>query len=92
MRQDRCLEVLRSQPQVLARLEAGQLQLLEEVAAPEGVHLDLLPITTTPQALRLAVGCLGPITPRTVRLALQLQEVYLGVNPLLQVLAVQQVS
>lgn len=91
MRQDRCLEVLRSQPQVLARLEAGLLQLLEEVAAPEGVRLDPLPITT-PQALRLAVGCLGPITPRTVRLALQLQEVYLGVNPLLQVLAVQQVS
>ena len=71
-RRDRCLEVPRSQQQVLARLEAGVQHLLEE-----GVRLDQLPIT---RALRLGVGYLEPITHRTVRLAIQLQGVYLGVK------------
>ena len=82
-RRDRCLEVPRSQRQVLVHLEVGVLQLLEEA---EGVHSDQLP---TMRALRLGVGYLEPITHRTVRLAIQLQGVYLGVNPLLQVLVVQ---
>ena len=82
-RRARCLEVLQSQRQVLAHLEVGVLHHLEEV---EGVHLDPL---ATPRALRLGVGCLGPTTRRTVRLAIQLQGVYLAVNPLLQVLVVQ---
>ena len=82
-RRHRCLEVPRSQRQVLVHLEVGVLQLLEEA---EGVHSDQLP---TMRALRLGVGYLEPITHRTVRLAIQLQGVYLGVNPLLQVLVVQ---